>query len=102
MDLSGLFNRDPHINPFHEALQQGLQSYQNNVKAAYAPLQTATDIEYKQALSRNPTLKYIGDILNNPSAAALLTSDQMKGMLGKATQIIQGQGSNSGSAGSTG
>lgn len=60
------------MNPFHQALQSGLESYMNIVKAAYAPQQTAADINYKNALADISRGNFANLVAKNPVIAQSL------------------------------
>lgn len=69
------------MNPFHQALQSGLQNYQNLVKTQYMPAGLQADIATKQAYSQYLPMQAIETALSNPLFMASLSDEQRNGLL---------------------
>jgi len=76
------------MNPFHQALQSGLENYQTNMKTAYTPYALQADIASKQAYAQNLQRQIAAQALSSP-AAATMSNDQITNLL----NMIQGGGS---------
>lgn len=75
------------MNPFHQALQTGLENYQNNMKTAYMPYALQADIASKQAYANNYSRQIAAQALSSP-AAATMSNDQIGNLL----KMVQGGG----------
>lgn len=75
------------MNPFHQALQTGLENYQQNMKTAYMPYALQADIASKQAYSQNLQRQIAAQALTSPAAASM-TTDQITNLL----NMVQGGG----------
>lgn len=89
------------MNPYNQALSSGLDTYQNMMKAAYAPQQTQANINAKNAYASNVGRQMIATVLSNPMAVASMDDAQFKSLLGQVTNPAGGlsgtaAGSNSG------
>lgn len=62
------------MNPFHQALQSGLENFQNNMKTAYLPYQLQADVASKQAYAQNYGKQLLSSVLGNPLVVAQLAS----------------------------
>lgn len=70
------------MNPFHQALQSGLENYQNNMKTAYMPYAYQADIASKQAYANNYARQIAATVLGNPLAvASMMQTDTGKAQL---------------------
>lgn len=69
------------MNPFHQALASGLDTYKNMVTAGYEPQRLASNIAAKNAYAQNIGRQSIATILGNPMAVANMDDSQFKGML---------------------
>ncbi len=78
MDLSGIFNRDPHINPFHEALQTGIQNYSDITKAAYQPMTLKANAAAKMTYANLMGPQFVAKLMQNKNFWDTLTEDQRK------------------------
>lgn len=66
------------MNPFHQALQSGLQNYQNLVKTQYMPAGLQADIATKQAYAKYLPMQATATALSNPLFLAMLSKDPAK------------------------
>lgn len=86
------------MNPFHQALSSGLDTYQNMVKTAYAPMSQEADILSKSAYATNLPYQVKASILQNPYAVASLyqsgqLDDFIKGFSNVPTNPLEAMGS---------
>jgi hypothetical protein len=77
------------MNPFHQALQTGLQDYQQNMQNAYLPYQLQADVASKQAYSQNIGRQIAATVLGNPLAIATMSNEQRNALLGQLTGAPQ-------------
>lgn len=73
------------MNPYHQALQTGLENYMNFTKAAYEPQKMQADIASKAAYATYSPYSYISKALSDPTTAMLLAQnpDQLKALTTK-------------------
>lgn len=70
------------VNPYHQALQTGLQDYMNITKSAYQPATMQAEIASKNAYAQNLTRQIVASVLANPLAIATMSNEQRNGLLG--------------------
>lgn len=77
------------MNPYHQALQTGLEGYQNNMKTAYMPYALQADIASKQAYAQNLSRQIASTVLSNPmTVASMMGTDAGKAQMANLIQQI--------------
>ena len=69
------------MNPFHQALQSGLQNYMNATQAAYYPLTLKADAASKMAYANLMGPQFTAKLLGNESILSNLPDDQKNQLL---------------------
>ncbi len=69
------------MNPFHQALQSGMENYQNNMKTAYMPYAMQAEIGAKQAYANNYGRQMAAQVLSTPGAIASMGNEQVQALL---------------------
>jgi hypothetical protein len=82
------------MNPYHQALQGGLEMYGQMNTAKYAPQLTQANIAAKNAYANNYHRQLLAQVLGNKDAVAGMKPEQLQALL---TQFEQG-GQNAGQA----
>lgn len=80
------------MNPFHQALQGGLDTYMNMTKAAYAPLTMQADAASKLTYANLMGPQFLAKLMGNEDILANLSPDQRDAALKKIYQAGAGQG----------
>lgn len=75
------------MNPYNQAFQSGLGTYQNIMQNAYYPLTQSADIASKQAYAQYLPNQIASSILSNPYALAFISSQP--GGKDKINQLVQ-------------
>ncbi len=78
------------MNPFHQALQSGMENYQNNMKTAYMPYAMQAEINAKQAYANNYGRQMASQVLSTPGALDRMNPQQINGLLDMMTRTTSG------------
>jgi hypothetical protein len=74
------------MNPFHQALQQGLETYRGITQAQYEPLKLQADAASKLTYAQLMGPQYLAKLLGNKDIAANIPDDQKAQILGNLTR----------------
>lgn len=69
------------MNPFHQALAQGLNTYSGIQNAAYLPQQLESKIASQNAYAQNVGRQLAATVLGNPAAVSRMSDSQINGLL---------------------
>jgi len=72
------------MNPFNQAIQSGLNTFQQGIKSAYLPQGLQSDIEKKQAYTeymKNMPMQYVSSVLSNPQLVPFMSNEQRSGLI---------------------
>ena len=79
------------VNPYHEALQTGLQNYMNTVKAAYLPLSEKARIASQMTYSNLMGPQFLAKLMGNSDVVANLSPEQRNNALNTTYNAATGQ-----------
>lgn len=88
------------MNPYHQALSGGLDTYQKMVQSSMMPQQLQAEIGAKNAYSQNIGRQIAATVLSNPMAIATMSNEQRNALVNQLTSNAQTSGKSPGNTAS--